>query len=1222
MATPDPSLVLQDLLSPPCDDLAPRVLAQQLVLQLSTVPLERPHLAFISLLTRYAASSGALWDSPALSRWDRCMLAYEALRQSVALRLNAIARPATASPRTRQSEDTKSNSGWSARRSLKTFLDQVCTGLWADPTRTSDDPAGRFGTVDPLIRLAMASGILAALQEWKRTKERLWVGGSSALPRAEREAGHAWRDYLAQTPLLDEVGSAAWLAAQTMPFVRIEDIAQSWPAPALVDFLTGACASAFADGQAFSQPSLAADLTHTSNGLLWPKESASYSAINALITAPIFVSLGSVSRALGRSLEAAAVQAGSSDRTVSNPALPAIHRFSTLLLATTSRLAEGWAATAWADVEGESGLAPETREATAPWTILKTMLFAQTLIYSSLLEVVSMRSSSQNGPTTVQRNLATEAVRALSKTYFVALKFGQAGFPAWRAVLAGLIDVVTVPQPSPSRPSCNVRSAGEELVRSLEMPRGAAAAGDGRHRRAIDRAGVTFWVNTAEQVMAQLGDDYVEKEVLHRCRPYLEDATYRDTFEAAHSVILAVFATNKRCTCDVAPWYLTLVLRTFPDLLTVTQLRLAYATTVAAVSKTDGALAWWCIEELIERIESLPISIGLEPSTCSKEGNASAPLEKASAPGSLGQRSSPAPSKEESQFVTPMDARVSTLPRGPYLLALAALLPSVSLVLLPPLLSHLERLVRLEPVESDGRAAVVEAVFEQVGMGMDAVKRKDATEWWLLHGADLRNGGPLPDGLSDNETEAAHTGADAEHVSAPAQHAAQMTETVPHHLLGEGLVSGCLGSPHLALRKIDAIKKALKCMSGTVMASGSGKSTAPAAHRIFPHRRADEAPQFEDVARLIKDGKAKRVMIMAGAGISTSAGIPDFRSPGTGLYDNLAQYDLPYAEAIFDIDYLEEHPEAFYTLAKELYPGNFKPTTSHYFFRLLQDKGILHGLWSQNIDTLERLAGVEEDRLVEAHGSFATAKCLRCGKRYDKDDIKPQVMRGEVVRCQQQSCKGRRDALIKPEIVFFGEGLPDKFFSRMKDFSSCDLLIVVGTSLTVGPFNSLMHRVPSSCPRLLINLESVGEIEHAGSSIGFDFEGQSGKPIRDVRKLAKADEAFEELCELLGWADELRGVREEGWRTLAGAVTPSEQQQKKDQETPEERQKEVLSAVDAALKPKTAEPKEDRDVDDLAEAVSKVELQEPVAPAAKGETPEEASTTDRPELASPRKAPL
>lgn len=266
---------------------------------------------------------------------------------------------------------------------------------------------------------------------------------------------------------------------------------------------------------------------------------------------------------------------------------------------------------------------------------------------------------------------------------------------------------------------------------------------------------------------------------------YLDDDAYRDTFEAAHSVVLAVFATNKRCTCDVAPWYLTLVLRvrpelslfsctpckecepdlgtmmyvrvcmqTFPDLLTVTQLRLAYATTVAAVSKADDALAWWCIEELLERIESLP--------TTHREGGSSASLENATAPGSLAapsHASDPASTADESQLVTPLDTRASTLPRGPYLLALSALLPSVNLVLLPPLLSHLERLVRLEPVESDGRAAVVEAIFEQVGMGMDAVKRKDATEWWLLHGADLRNGGPVQEG-SDEAPEAAQVGAD------------------------------------------------------------------------------------------------------------------------------------------------------------------------------------------------------------------------------------------------------------------------------------------------------------------------------------------------------------------------------------------------------------------------------------------------------------------------------
>ncbi|KAM6255599.1 NAD-dependent protein deacetylase sirtuin-3, mitochondrial isoform 3-T3 [Spheniscus humboldti] len=111
---------------------------------------------------------------------------------------------------------------------------------------------------------------------------------------------------------------------------------------------------------------------------------------------------------------------------------------------------------------------------------------------------------------------------------------------------------------------------------------------------------------------------------------------------------------------------------------------------------------------------------------------------------------------------------------------------------------------------------------------------------------------------------------------------------------------------------------------------------------------------LQDVAELIRKKECRRVVVMAGAGISTPSGIPDFRSPGSGLYSNLEQYNIPYPEAIFELMYFFVNPKPFFTLAKELYPGNYRPNYAHYFLRLLHDKGLLLRLYTQNIDGLER----------------------------------------------------------------------------------------------------------------------------------------------------------------------------------------------------------------------------------------------------------------------------
>jgi NAD-dependent histone deacetylase SIR2 len=258
----------------------------------------------------------------------------------------------------------------------------------------------------------------------------------------------------------------------------------------------------------------------------------------------------------------------------------------------------------------------------------------------------------------------------------------------------------------------------------------------------------------------------------------------------------------------------------------------------------------------------------------------------------------------------------------------------------------------------------------------------------------------------------------------------------------------------------------------------------------------------EGVAKYINTGRPKKIVVMSGAGISTSAGIPDFRSPGTGLYANLARLNLPYAEAVFDISYFKRNPEPFYALAQELYPGKFKPTITHAFIALLHKKGLLLKAFTQNIDCLEREAGVPDDLIVEAHGSFATQRCIECKKEFPAKKMLELIEKKEVPRCKDGRCGG----LVKPDIVFFGEALPSKFFDNRDAPSLADLVIIMGTSLTVHPFAGLPQLASWNTPRVLINLEQVGAI---------------GSRPDDVLLLGDCDAGVRKLAEALGWLKEL-----------------------------------------------------------------------------------------------------
>ncbi|GES64449.1 NAD-dependent deacetylase sirtuin-2 [Aspergillus terreus] len=266
-----------------------------------------------------------------------------------------------------------------------------------------------------------------------------------------------------------------------------------------------------------------------------------------------------------------------------------------------------------------------------------------------------------------------------------------------------------------------------------------------------------------------------------------------------------------------------------------------------------------------------------------------------------------------------------------------------------------------------------------------------------------------------------------------------------------------------------------------------------------------ESRSIEAVAKYIKEKNVRNIVVMVGAGISTSAGIPDFRSPDTGIYANLAHLDLPDPEAVFDISFFRNNPRPFYALARELAPGRYRPTLAHAFIKLLHDKGLLLKHFSQNIDCLERLAGVPGELIVEAHGSFANQHCIDCKAEYPDAQMKEAIAKGEVPRCAQ--CQG----IVKPDIVFFGESLPADFFENRTLPEQADLCIIMGTSLSVQPFASLPAFCRDGIPRVLVNMERVG--------------GLGSRPD-DVLLLGDCDAGVRKFARALGWERDLEEIWE------------------------------------------------------------------------------------------------
>lgn len=281
--------------------------------------------------------------------------------------------------------------------------------------------------------------------------------------------------------------------------------------------------------------------------------------------------------------------------------------------------------------------------------------------------------------------------------------------------------------------------------------------------------------------------------------------------------------------------------------------------------------------------------------------------------------------------------------------------------------------------------------------------------------------------------------------------------------------------------------------------------------------------ELKTLARWIMED-VHNIVVLSGAGVSVAAGIPDFRTPGSGLYDNLKQYNLPFPEAVFELKFYRNNPHPFCLLAKELWPGlNHSPTLTHSFLTLLHRKAKLRRCYTQNIDGLEVVAELPPDKIVECHGHFRSASCSMCKTTVDIDHVTQEITQhGLPPICKK--CKG----FVKPDIVFFGEDLPGRFHTMLKpDLKAADLLLIMGTSLMVAPVSMMPDMVDRRvCKRALLNRELVGNLEDVRKNN--KNHKRNGKQNRqpDLFCPGDCDENVLTLCRLLGWEEELMELNE------------------------------------------------------------------------------------------------
>lgn len=218
---------------------------------------------------------------------------------------------------------------------------------------------------------------------------------------------------------------------------------------------------------------------------------------------------------------------------------------------------------------------------------------------------------------------------------------------------------------------------------------------------------------------------------------------------------------------------------------------------------------------------------------------------------------------------------------------------------------------------------------------------------------------------------------------------------------------------------------------------------------MFSQKRAEreikvldiDQQKIAELSELLKN--SKYTVCLTGAGVSTASGIPDFRTPGKGLWSKVNPIEVTSIEAF------QDNPARFYQFylprIEEL--DKVSPNKAHHALAQLEHSGYLHSLITQNIDNLHQKAGSQ--KVLEIHGNLSRAICYRCGKK-----ISSQLLLEKIKSSDQHIPYCQCGGVFKPEVVLFGEMLTN-LDEAIAEANKADLFLVVGSSLQVSPANLL-----------------------------------------------------------------------------------------------------------------------------------------------------------------------